>query len=67
MKQPTYKHFSLHLCCFDSSGKVVADAQRIFDLEIPIEQKLLIEELDIFIRRLDAGNGEFTIPGSSSF
>ena len=67
MTEPTYKHFSLHLCCFDSKGKVVADAQRIFDLEISIGQRLLIEELDVFIRRLDAGNGEFTTPSTSSF
>ena len=62
-----YKHFSLTLYCFNSKGECVADAQRVFDLEIPIEQKLLTEELDIFIRKLDAGNGEFTIPGTSSF
>jgi len=62
-----YQHFSLTLYCFNAEGKVVAEGQRIFDLEVPVEERYLKEELDIFIRKLDAGNGDFTIPGNSKF
>ena len=59
-----YKHFSITLNVFDGMGKCVKQVQRIADANSPISQKLLKEELDIFVRRIA---DDITTPGTSDF
>lgn len=59
-----YKNFSITLNVFDGMGECVKQAQRIADAHSTISEKLLKEELDIFVRRIA---DDISIPGTSDF